>query len=187
MGKVLSIKDVETRIKEIERDISIVDWNGSKKPCTYKCNKCGRVSQVKEGYYVYTKNSKYFKWIDCMCKNNKGINNSYESIKKDGEIIDKSIDSVKDVLKEHIGQPILRADLVKKVTAKLGVECMSPINFNYAILLRVCSFKEICASKGNELWYLIEEIYEETLPKTDYRIELEKKASEKIQERLLAQ
>lgn len=69
MLKRVTKEIAQERVNLIGRELTILEWSTAKSTCKIKCNKCGAISEVKEGYYVYTKGNKCFKWKDCIgCK-----------------------------------------------------------------------------------------------------------------------
>lgn len=172
MPKRVTKEIAQERVNRIGREITILEWNNTVTPCTIKCNRCGRIEEVKRGYYTYTDNG-YFLWVKCE--------KCFGSIKKqvrvtEGEDIDKNIHIVRDVLQKYINKEVQAYDLIDDVLEKMGIGEMTSRKFDFSILDRVATYEVTEMNKYSKKGYIIREIFESVLPKTNERIRYEEEA-----------
>lgn len=194
MRKRVTKEIAQQRVNEIGRELTILEWSTTKKPCKIQCNKCGVISEVKEGYYVYTESNGYFIWHDCIgCMINEK-KHSRELLKKkieedkeryhsylvrEGQVIDDRIELAKEELKKYLNKEVIASNLVEDISKVLGIEKMSFVRFNFSVLDRIADYDVIKLNKFGKKGYIIKNVYDLVLPKTKQRIELEEKFKDK--------
>lgn len=179
MRKRVTKKIAQERVNAIGREVTIVDWNSTNKPCKIRCNKCGVITEVKEGYYVYTESSRYFRWKDCIeCKVRKSKEEKQfycEFLIDEGKLIDRKIELARQSLKKYLNKEVIASELQEYVNEIIGIENMSFVKFNYSVLDRIADYEMIKMNKFGKKGYVIKRVYDVALAKTKERIELEEK------------
>lgn len=67
--KRLTIEEVQSRIDERGLNMTVIEWNGTTKPCKVKCNECGIIVTFKNGVSVWQVKTKYGGNDGCLlCK-----------------------------------------------------------------------------------------------------------------------
>lgn len=90
--KKITIEEAQGRLDRIERDFTIIEWNGTGMACKIVCNKCGLISTVRRGSLVYTPDSFYFTWGKCWgCEDSSIIQHRNMSGRKLLENIEKEM------------------------------------------------------------------------------------------------
>lgn len=165
----------QERVKGIGRDVVILEWDGTNKPCLIKCSKCGSENWVDRGGYTYTESSQYFYWKECTGCRVKDCKESFEYIRFESIVIDEEIDRIGECIKGYIGKEIEAKKIIDDICSQIRIGPLSVVRFNFSILDRICTYEEIKLSKFGKKGYLIKDVFEKALPKTKKRIELEEK------------
>lgn len=190
MIKRVTKEIAQQRVNAIGRELTILEWSTTNKPCKIKCNKCGTISEVKLGCYVYKESNGYFMWYDCtgcMINEKKLKKDLLEKKKaedrkryhsylvKEGQVIEDRIELAKEELKKYINKEVAASDLVEDISKVLGIEKMSFVRFNFSVLDRIADYDMINLNKFGKKGYIVKDVHNLVLPKTKERIELEER------------
>ena len=194
MRKRVTKEIAQQRVNGIGRELTILEWSTTNKPCKIQCNKCGTISEVKLGCYVYKKSNGHFIWYDCtgcminekklkkdlLEKKKAEDREKYHSyLVKEGQVIDDGIELAKEELKKYLNKEVIASNLVEAISKILGIEKMSFVRFNFSVLDRIADYDMIKLNKFGKKGYIIKNVYNLVLPKTKQRIELEEKFKDK--------